>query len=163
MTVFTIGYEGLDMDTFLFLLQENNIETVVDVREMPLSRKPGFSKRALAGILNCSGMEYVHMPALGCPKRVRDRYRCDGDWRRYTDGFMAYLATQDDAIAELSDMVCTSDCALLCYEANFNFCHRSMVADAVRDCCGAGVRHIVASGARTASPARLQMEMPLAA
>ncbi|MGN6808258.1 MAG: DUF488 family protein [Trinickia sp.] len=59
MTVFTIGYEGLDIGAFLSLLGEHGMETVVDIRELPLSRKPGFSKNALASTLNLSGFEYV--------------------------------------------------------------------------------------------------------
>lgn len=149
MTVFTIGYEGLDIDAFMSLLAEHGIDTIVDVRELPLSRKPGFSKKALANILNISGREYVHMVDLGCPKLVRDRYREDGNWKRYTEGFLKYLKTQDDAVAELSALAATSNCALLCYEADSNFCHRSMVANAVKDYCGARVTHIKAS-AKTA-------------
>ncbi|AXV70338.1 hypothetical protein CJO74_14205 [Ralstonia solanacearum] len=149
MTIFTIGYEGLDIDTFVSLLAEHAIDTVVDVRELPLSRKPGFSKKALASVLNLSGLEYVHMVDLGCPKPVRDRYREDRNWKRYTQGFLKYLNTQDVAIAALSDLVSTSNCALLCYEADFNFCHRSMVANAVREHCGAEVEHISAAEART--------------
>lgn len=149
MTIFTIGYEGLDIDAFMSLLVEHGVETVVDIRELPLSRKPGFSKKALASVLNLSGLEYVHMVDLGCPKPVRDRYREDRNWKRYTQGFLKYLNTQDVAIAELSDLVSASNCALLCYEADFNFCHRSMVADAVHEHCGAEVEHISAAEART--------------
>ena len=151
MTVFTIGYEGLNVDAFLSLLTEHRIDTVVDVRELPLSRKRGFSKRALGNLLNLSGREYVHMVELGCPRHVRYRYREDGNWKRYTQGFLRYLKTQDDAIAELSGLVAASNCALLCYEADSNFCHRSMVADAVKDYCGARVTHIK-TGAKTARP-----------
>lgn len=82
MTIFTIGYEGLDIDAFLSLLAKHDINTVVDVRELPLSRKPGFSKKALGTALNLSGREYVHMVQLGCPKTVRERYRYDGNWKR---------------------------------------------------------------------------------
>lgn len=153
MTVFTIGYEGLDIDTFMSLLTEHGIETVVDIRELPLSRKPGFSKKALANALNLSGMEYVHMVNLGCPKPVRDRYREDGNWKRYTEGFLKYLKTQKAAIEELSDLVNSSNCALLCYEADFNLCHRSMVADAVQRHCDAAVQHISVAKVRTAMPA----------
>lgn len=153
MTVFTIGYEGLDIDDFMTLLAEHGVETVVDVRELPLSRKPGFSKKALASVLNLSGLEYVHMADLGCPKTVRDRYREDDNWKCYTEGFQKYLKTQHAAIAELSDLVNSSNCALLCFEADFNFCHRSMVAKAVSDYCGADVEHILAVDVRTASPA----------
>jgi uncharacterized protein (DUF488 family) len=151
MNVFTIGYEGLDIDSFLSLLSRARHRNVVDVREMPLSRKPGFSKKSLASVLNLSGREYVHMVDLGCPKLVRDRYREDGNWKRYTEGFLKHLKTQDDAIAELSALAASSNCALLCYEADSNFCHRSMVASAVKDYCGARVTHIKAS-AKKASP-----------
>lgn len=157
MTVFTIGYEGLDIDAFMSLLAEHDIETVVDIRELPLSRKPGFSKKALASVLNLSGLEYIHMVDLGCPKPVRDRYREDGNWKRYTEGFLKHLKTQKAAIAELSELVGSSNCALLCYEADFNFCHRSMVAYAVREHCGADVEHISVADARTASPAGRQL------
>lgn len=142
MTIFTIGYEGLDIDDFMSLLSEHGIETVVDIRELPLSRKPGFSKKALANVLNLSGLEYVHMVELGCPRPVRNSYRIDGDWKRYTADFLKYLMTQKDAITELAELVQSSTCALLCYEADFNFCHRSMVADAVNKQCGADIEHI---------------------
>lgn len=145
MIISTIGYEGLDIDAFMTLLKISGIDTVVDVRELPLSRKPGFSKKALANVLNISGMEYIHMIELGCPKEVRDRYRKDGNWSRYTKDFIQYLNTKETSIAELSSLVSSSNCALLCFEADFNFCHRSMVANAVRDYCGADVRHIAAS------------------
>ena len=155
MTVFTIGYEGLGIDDFMSLLSKHDIETVVDIRELPLSRKPGFSKTALANVLNVSGLEYVHMVALGCPKPVRDGYRADGNWKRYTTGFLKYLKTQKDAIAELGDLVQSSNCALLCYEADFNFCHRSMVADAVSKQCGADIAHIPVVKAATSAARRL--------
>lgn len=157
MIVYTIGYEGLDIEAFMTLLAVHSIETVVDIRELPLSRKPGFSKKALASVLNLSGLEYVHMVDLGCPKSVRDRYREDGNWTRYTEDFLKHLKTQGAAIAELSDLVNSSSCALLCYEADFNFCHRSMVANAVHDYCGAGVRHIKAADAKIASPVSLRL------
>jgi lysozyme len=63
------------------------------------------------------------------------------------------VKTQEAAIAELSDLASSSNCALLCYEADFNFCHRSMVAEAVRDYCGADVEHIKPADSRTTSPA----------
>lgn len=157
MTVFTIGYEGLEIDAFMALLAEHGIETVVDVRELPLSRKPGFSKKPLASGLNLSGLEYVHMVALGCPKVVRDRYREDGDWNRYTDGFLKHLQMQKAGIDELLELATSSNCALLCYEADFNFCHRSMVANAVRDACGADVEHIKAADAKTTRTASLRL------
>lgn len=157
MTIFTIGYEGLNIDVFMSLLTAHGIDTVVDVRELPLSRKRGFSKKALESVLSMSGRSYVHMVELGCPKPIRDRYREDGDWSRYIDGFLTHLKTHENAIAELAALAATSNCALLCYEADFNFCHRSMVASAVKDYCGARVMHITTSDLKTETPASLRL------
>jgi uncharacterized protein (DUF488 family) len=156
MDVYTIGYEGLDLDEFLSFLNEHGIDTIIDVREIPLSRKFGFSKKSLANALNLSGLEYFHLGELGCPKIVRDRYRDNGDWKQYTDGFLRYLQTQNDAIAELSVLVSSGNCALLCYEADPNFCHRSMVANAVKEFSDANVTHLKATvkKVRTAASAR---------
>jgi len=65
MSVFTIGYEGLGIDVFKALLAERGIETVVDIREVPWSRKPGFSKQPLESALRLAGIGCVHMVALG--------------------------------------------------------------------------------------------------
>jgi uncharacterized protein (DUF488 family) len=142
MTVFTIGYEGLDIDAFMSLLGQHGIETIVDIRELPLSRKRGFSKKALATALDSDGRGYLHVPVLGCPKPVRDRYRSDGDWKRYTKGFIKHLGEQKGALEQVSVMTKNSSCALLCFEADFNVCHRSLVADALRKDFGADVQHI---------------------
>lgn len=152
--IFTIGYEGIDLARFIRLLAHNRIETVVDIREMPLSRKPGFSKTALRTALNLAGFEYVHLGVLGCPKDVRNQYRADGNWAAYKRGFMRYLSTQESAVAELSAMANSSNCALLCFEADYNFCHRSMVADAVAAVSGARIKHIaIAQPAKTTNSA----------
>lgn len=149
MTIYTIGYEGLGIDEFISLLKAYDIETVVDIRELPLSRKPGFSKTALSNMLQLTGLEYIHIAALGCPKPVRDQYREDGNWQLYTKGFTKYLSTQSSAVESLSILASTSSCALLCYEADFNFCHRYMVADAVHKFSGMGVVHIHTSDTKT--------------
>ncbi|MDP1931293.1 MAG: DUF488 domain-containing protein [Gammaproteobacteria bacterium] len=159
MTIYTIGYEGLNIETFLALLKKQAIDTIVDVREFPLSRKPGFSKKALASHAESSGIEYVHLVKLGCPKPVRDTYRIDGDWATYTKGFMKHLRGQNATLKELSTLATTSNCALLCYEADYNFCHRSMVAHAASEMCGAQVKHIQANDIKTVTSASL----PLAA
>lgn len=138
----TIGYEGLDTPDFLSLLSQYDIETLVDIRELPLSRKSGFSKKALAASVKRRGIGYIHLPHLGCPRPIRNRYRDDRNWTRYQRDFLKYLATQDEAIAGLAAMAGNSRCALLCFEADHNFCHRSMVADAVKKLGGMDVFHI---------------------
>ena len=157
MTIYTIGYEGIGIEKFFTLLGEYDIENVVDIRKLPLSRKTGFSKKTLAAALNLSGLEYTHLADLGCPKPIRDRYRVDADWRRYKEGFLKYLSTQEEAIEELAALASSSNCALLCFEADFNYCHRSMVADAVKQQSGMRVSHIRVDQVRTTRSADLEL------
>jgi uncharacterized protein (DUF488 family) len=142
MTVFTIGYEGLDIEMFMQLLAQHGIDTIVDIRELPLSRKRGFSKNALASALRLEGHNYLHLRELGCPKPVRDRYRSDGNWGHYTQGFLKHLQGQQSALEQLFELTNSSNSALLCYEADFNLCHRSLVAQALHEQYDVQVRHI---------------------
>lgn len=142
MKLYTVGYEGLNVDEFLALLAQEGVETIVDIRELPLSRKYGFSKNSLRSILNSSGLEYVHLSALGCPRLVRDQYKKDGSWQKYSIGFNEYINSQTDALSELVSLAKDSNCALLCFEADYNFCHRSLVANAVSKLHQVDVKHI---------------------
>lgn len=149
-SICTIGYEGLDMDGFLALLRTGDVDTVIDIRELPLSRKRGFSKKGLCETLSLNGFKYMHVPALGCPKPIRNQYRMDMDWQCYKQSFMRYLALQDDVIAEISAVASTTTCALLCFEADYNYCHRSMVADAIRSGGGLQIHHLRAAALKKA-------------
>jgi uncharacterized protein (DUF488 family) len=127
----TIGYEGLSPAEFFNLLQRCKVSMIVDVRELPISRRPGFAKAALSAGLKQQGIKYVHKPALGCPRNIRHTYREDGDWAQYTKRFKAYLETQLPALEELSNLITQETCCLLCFEEDYNFCHRSFVAERV--------------------------------
>ena len=67
MPLCTIGYEGIDINGFMSLLHRHAVQTVVDVREVPLSRKPGFSKKTLSDTLKICGLQYVHPIFLSYP------------------------------------------------------------------------------------------------
>ena len=75
MRIFTIGYEGATMDDFLSALKQAGVERVIDVRALPLSRRPGFSKTPLQNALAEAGIEYVHLKALGTPAEGRNAAR----------------------------------------------------------------------------------------
>jgi uncharacterized protein (DUF488 family) len=128
--IFTFGYEGLSVEAFIGRLKVTGVRAVLDVRANPLSRKPGFSKTAFSTALHAVGIIYARFPAMGCPKPVRDRYRRDGDWAAYTRGFLAHLEGQTDALAELARIAGRSPSCLVCFEADFNRCHRAYVARA---------------------------------
>ena len=133
-TVFTIGYEGITPERFIELLELREVEKLVDVRDLPLSRRKGFSKTPLAEACRSNGIDYRHAGELGCPPEIRNAYRLDGNWQSYTKRFLAHLNQQDDAIAELAVEVLEQPTALVCFEADFNFCHRLYVARAVAKC-----------------------------
>lgn len=128
MELFTIGYEGFSSPEFFTLLRENSVEVLVDVRELPLSRKPGFSKTALAMSALSNGLTYQHYPALGCPREIRHPYREHRDWERYTQEFLQYLDSQQAAVEALVNEANSLRCCLLCFEADADYCHRSYVA-----------------------------------
>ncbi|SED41256.1 Protein of unknown function, DUF488 [Rhizobiales bacterium GAS191] len=128
--IFTFGYEGLSLEAFISHLKAADVRTVLDVRANPLSRKPGFSKGAFSAALHTAGILYAHLPELGCPKPVRDRYKHDRDWAAYTRGFLAHLKGQTEALTELARIAEHSSSCLVCFEADFNRCHRSYVARA---------------------------------
>lgn len=142
--MFTIGYEGLNLDAFLQRLHAANVRVLVDVRELPLSRKKGFSKTSLREQLASQGIDYVHMPALGCPKPVRDAYKQNADWPEYVKAFEAYMATQSAALKELTTLSKAHTACLMCFEADYNRCHRSMVARNAQRFGAAPTIHITA-------------------
>ncbi|MEO6784889.1 MAG: DUF488 domain-containing protein [Chthoniobacteraceae bacterium] len=142
--VFTIGYESLKPARFIDLLKRSRVEVLVDVRELPISRKPGFAKNALVDLLAKNGIEYLHAPEFGCPRDVRHAYRESGDWTKYTREFMRYLTTRETALAHFAEFVTERRCCLLCLEEDFNFCHRKYVAEEIADRVlgGARINHL---------------------
>ncbi len=147
--LFTLGYEGLTIEAFIARLQIAQVKTVVDVRELPLSRKKGFSKSAFFAALSANGIDYLHAPALGCPKPIRNQYKADGNWQTYTRDFLKYIQTQDASLRELVKVAKSTPACLVCFEADYSFCHRTYVARAARQLGGPKVMHL---NAKTALP-----------
>ena len=126
--LFTIGYEGSSLEDFIATLKALNIETLVDVREIALSRRKGFSKTALKNALECAGIKYQHEKSLGSPKEIRNRLKEDKDYTRYFLEFNAYLKSQDELLKKLINTH-SENIVLMCYERDPKTCHRSAVAD----------------------------------
>lgn len=132
MALYTAGYEGLTFEAFLARLKLAQIDKVLDVREYPVSRKPGFSKKALTERLRDAGIAYEHSPPLGCPKPIRNRYKVDGDWAQYAQDFRTYVSTLNDVLLNLAADSSEQRICMVCYEADPSFCHRSLIAEAVQ-------------------------------
>lgn len=133
MNLYTAGYEGLSIDAFIARLKQAGIDKVLDVREYPLSRKKGFSKKAFAQYLVAQGIAYEHSRPLGCPKPIRKQYKEDGDWATYAREFRAYIRTQGAVLSELVRSAAEQRVCMVCYEADARFCHRSLIAEAAQE------------------------------
>ena len=131
MILSTIGYQGTKIDDFFQVLIQNEIETIIDIREYPISRIRGFSKSALSQLAETHDIEYIHFSTLGCPREIRHDYRKDHDWERYSQRFLNYLETQSNEVDKLADLIQNSNSCLLCFEAEPDHCHRLYVAEEV--------------------------------
>jgi uncharacterized protein (DUF488 family) len=125
---FTIGYQQSNIRRFLSLLRSREIEILIDVRAIPLSRKPGFSKYHLSATLANAGIEYRHVVNLGAPKRLRERLRSGGTWWEYIKGYNVVLQREVQCIDELVLLAATRRICLLCFERDAAECHRSLIA-----------------------------------
>jgi uncharacterized protein (DUF488 family) len=129
----TIGYEGKDVEAFFSILLFNEISLLCDVRKNPVSRKPGFSKKALTARCIKSGIEYAHHPEFGIDSNLRKDLHTEQD---YHNLFSIYKQTVlvDTIIQQrqlLEEIKKGKTIALLCFEADPLRCHRSRLAEAV--------------------------------
>ncbi len=130
--IYTMGYEGSSIEDFIATLKKMNIDTIIDVREFPISRKKGFSKTTFSKELNEAGIKYTHLVNLGCPKHIRDQYKIDNNWEKYSSAFNEYLNSQAETINELAKLSQHSQFCLVCFERDQNFCHRSLIAKEIK-------------------------------
>jgi uncharacterized protein (DUF488 family) len=131
--LYTIGYEGRTLAECLDELAKAQVGRVVDVRELPLSRKRGFSKTALEEALAELGIEYIHMKPLGNPKPNRERYR-SGDRKQGAAVFRRHLHNGSyGALVELARTLDGAATCLLCFEREHAACHREVIVDSLRD------------------------------
>lgn len=128
-TVHSIGYQGRSLGELVEELQRRGVRAVFDVRQTPMSRKPGFSRGPLSAALGEAGMEYVHERDLGNPKENRAAFvRGDSEAR-------AWLRTRllsppaRAALQRLLDRARAEPVAVLCFEQAPEQCHRRLVTE----------------------------------
>jgi len=128
--IYTIGYEGRTISNLIDILQKHGIQLLVDVRELPLSRKNGFSKTALRDHLNKAGIEYISIKELGTPKEIRHDLRDKAiNWQKFKELYIEYLDKHMDAVKRLEELAKTKPTAIMCYEKDWRVCHRSIIAE----------------------------------
>jgi uncharacterized protein (DUF488 family) len=132
MRVFTIGYEGATIDGLVAALQAAGVMQVIDVRALPLSRRPGFSKSSLAATLAAAGIAYVHLKALGTPKPGRDAAKKgDVTTLRAVYADQLELPEAQAQAAQMLALAAERPSALLCFERDPCHCHRTLLLAAV--------------------------------
>ena len=135
-TIWTIGYEQTTMSAFLAALQEAGVDVLADVRAIAASRRPGFSKNALATNLAEVGIEYRHFRALGTPTEGRAAARAlDLPKLKRVYAGQLELPEAIAAAAELAELAHELRVALLCYEREPGCCHRTLLRQAVLPVC----------------------------
>lgn len=135
--LFSIGYEGISLDTYLNRLLRKNVRVLCDVRRNPLSRKYGFAKSTLKEAIERVGLLYVHVPELGISSDKRQSLVTQKDYDRL---FAQYESTtlkkETDAIAAVRMLLAEHRrVALTCFEADVCMCHRGKVVEVLA--CGA--------------------------
>jgi len=142
-TLYTIGYEKALLKDVISTLAAAGISTLLDVRDRPISRRPGFSKRQLAAAIEEAGMSYLHLDALGTPPegRLANRRR---EWDRFWAIVEERLARPEAELAlqQAARIADAATCCLLCYESDWQICHRRRVAEILCRRHGFAVRHL---------------------
>lgn len=142
----TLGYEGISVEAYFQKLLAAGVTILVDVRKNPLSRKYGFSKKALGTIAEAMGIRYEHLPQLGIPSTARKHLHSREDYRSlFTNYRRSILPRQQNAIRQIAAWVEAGECvALTCFENDHEMCHRHCVFDEVVKRLGSqtAVRHL---------------------
>jgi uncharacterized protein (DUF488 family) len=141
--IYTIGYAGHTIDSFLSRLLEEELAGVVDVRREPSSRVYGFQSGTLARYLGCLGLDYVSRRALGIPSRER-RGPADGGQRAALLSRYRQRVSGEDrqTVAELAALIARRPLALVCVERDPADCHRGVLAEVLGEQTGLGMSHL---------------------
>ena len=145
-TLFTIGYEQTPSKAVLDELAQAGVKLLVDVRAVASSRRPGFSKNALAAGLDERGISYVHLRGLGTPKTGREAAR-SGKYDVLEKIYSAHLKTAQakEEMDELSALVKKSGpVCILCYERDHRHCHRRWIAEIIEYRDGVKIKNLAA-------------------
>ncbi|SYZ74366.1 conserved hypothetical protein [Candidatus Zixiibacteriota bacterium] len=142
--LFTVGYEGRQIDEFISYLKQFNVDKLIDIREIPLSRKRGFSKTSLRIRLEQENIEYIHIKALGSPSSIRNQLRFDWNYDNFFKSYDEHLSNNMNSVKEVLDILSKGNTCIMCFERSHEKCHRNVVADKIKEYDGNGlqIRHI---------------------
>jgi uncharacterized protein (DUF488 family) len=127
--LFTIGYEGRDIDLFLDVLIQNDIDILVDVRKNPFSMKFNFTKNSLKSYIENSEIQYIHIPELGIEGEKRKDLLTLKDYEKlFEDYEKTTIKENSELLNKIVKLSQSHRVALMCFEADVNMCHRGVIA-----------------------------------
>lgn len=128
-TIFTSGYEGNSLDSFLNKIITSGVKKVIDVRKNPISRKFGFSKKTLSAACETINIAYEHFSELGIPSEARQELKTQKDYdilfSAYEKEILSVKVKEQNEVLEIAKEMPS---VLICYEANPMQCHRTRIA-----------------------------------
>ncbi len=143
LAIYTAGYEGVSIDSFLNMLVERGVSRLIDVRNNPISRRYGFHKSTLCRLAASLGIDYAHIPELGIGSEQRRLHSAEGGREvLFADYESTTLAEETGALTFLAGLVQEQPSALICMEAEPECCHRGRLAVVVSAMTGLPIVHL---------------------
>ncbi len=128
-TVYLTGYEKETIEGFIRKMKQHGVTVLVDVRQYPLSRKHGFSKKILQEYLKQAGIQYQHVGELGSPKLMRDELKQEGNYITFFSKYRAYIKHKHIEVQKIADLTQFETICVMCFEKDCELCHRTILAD----------------------------------
>jgi hypothetical protein len=147
-TLFTVGYEGISIDTYINKILSNHIKTLVDVRKNAYSNKFGFSKKEFVYCLEKSDIKYIHIPELGIESEKRQELKTAKSFNsngydlfgggvrnienKLFEDYKINLPSKQKHIERLLQILREDKLiAITCFEADYKCCHRHVLAESL--------------------------------
>jgi len=141
--IYTAGYEGVSIDTFLDVLLRNGIRRVIDVRHNPVARRYGFHKKTFSALCGEVGLDYEHVRELGIISSRRRNLSSLADYRKLFEGYVQRTLPRESAAVErVGNLLAEKPSVLVCMEGDPRLCHRSRLADRIRELRGLEIVHL---------------------
>jgi uncharacterized protein (DUF488 family) len=153
IAIYTVGYEGKQIDRFLNELMVHGIQRVIDIRSNPIARRYGYHGSTLRRLCKKLKIDYVHTPELGIVGELRQNLNTYSDWQKLFDYYKKNtIEKQKDKIIDVIALIQEKASVLVCQEADPQFCHRSILSNEIEQRTGLPIKHITGELCQTNQP-----------
>lgn len=139
--IYTIGYESGNIEYFLKQLKDNKVNLLIDTRIKTDSKtNVDFNKNQLSANLEENDIDYKHYIGLGTPPEMMQQMKETGSYSMTE--YKAHLVENNAVLYDVISDTKVPNVAIMCYEANHKDCHRTVVAEMLRELTSAKVIHL---------------------